>query len=168
MPHYQNHCTIVEPKGIHPCSGNAGESVLHLAMFCQGQMNRGAGPAPCVGFLTKNPFAPRSAGPKAVLQWSRMSTPHRATDRRRNPPAGGGALPRIHPGPRRAWSVAGKPGHPAAARWLRAHVLLVCLAIILVLAFLAEMPWVSRSLRTRALAADVVLLFTADCGGGSQ
>jgi len=49
---------------------------------------------------------------------------------------------------------------PSVTEWIAAHSLLLCLAAILVIAFLAEMPWLTRPTRTLALQVDVVLTFT--------
>ncbi len=50
--------------------------------------------------------------------------------------------------------------------WLLEHPLLVGLLIVLLLALLAEMPWVPRPIRSLLLPADVVLLLTGIAAAG--
>jgi len=57
-------------------------------------------------------------------------------------------------------------GGPSAGRWLTDHVLLVCLFSFLVLALLAEMPWLSRPVRSHLLQAAVVLVYTLIAAAG--
>ena len=51
--------------------------------------------------------------------------------------------------------------------WLTEHILLVLLLAVLLVALLAEMPWVPRPVRTVLLPADVVLLFTGIAAAGT-
>ena len=57
-------------------------------------------------------------------------------------------------------------GEPTAGRWLADHALLVCLFGLLVLALLAEMPWLSRPVRSHLLQASVVLVYTLIAAAG--
>jgi len=57
-------------------------------------------------------------------------------------------------------------GRPSAGRWLADHVLLVCLFGLLVLALLAEMPWLSRPIRSHLLQAAAVLVYTLIAAAG--
>ena len=55
---------------------------------------------------------------------------------------------------------------PDKGRWLVDHLLLVSLFGLLVLALLAEMPWVSRPVRSHLLQAAVVLVYTLIAAAG--
>ena len=59
------------------------------------------------------------------------------------------------------------PGQFSLTAWLAAHILLVCLFAVLLLALLAEMPWLARSTRALILPADVVLLYTLIAAAGT-
>ena len=50
--------------------------------------------------------------------------------------------------------------------WLTEYILLVSLLATLLVALLAEMPWVPRPVRAVLLPADVVLLFTLIAAAG--
>ena len=53
------------------------------------------------------------------------------------------------------------PARPPSGRlWLADHAALACLFGLLVLALLAEMPWLSRPVRSHLLQAAVVLVYT--------
>lgn len=57
-------------------------------------------------------------------------------------------------------------GNPSAGRWFADHAILLCLFGILLLALLAEMPWLTRPIRTHLLQAAVVLVYTLIVGAG--
>lgn len=67
-------------------------------------------------------------------------------------------------GSRRRTSTPAAPSSPG--HWLAGHVLLVCLFGILLLALLAEMPWLTRPVRAHLLQAAVVLIYTLIAGAG--
>lgn len=55
---------------------------------------------------------------------------------------------------------------PSVGHWLADHVLALCLFGILLLALLAEMPWLSRPVRVYLLQAAVVLVYTLIAAAG--
>ena len=59
------------------------------------------------------------------------------------------------------------PGQFSVLRWALDRVLLVGLCGVLLLGLLAEMPWLSRLVRTRLLQADVVLVYVGIAAAGT-
>ena len=89
-------------------------------------------------FLGTLPFMPTPSYPN----------PRTPTGTRARRPDGGG----------RRTSAPARP--PSAGLWLADHAALACLFGLLVLALLAEMPWLSRPVRSHLLQAAVVLVYT--------
>lgn len=69
-----------------------------------------------------------------------------------------------HPAPRKP--TGHRARRPDAGRWLAEHLLLVCCFGLLVCALLAEMPWLSRPVRSHLLQAAVVLVYTLIAAAG--
>ena len=75
-----------------------------------------------------------------------------------NPRTSPGTHSRRPDGGGRRTSAPARP--PSAGLWLADHAALACLFGLLVLALLAEMPWLSRPVRSHLLQAAVVLVYT--------
>ena len=63
--------------------------------------------------------------------------------------------------------TAAPAGGPSAGEWLIRHALLGGLCVVLLIALLSEMPWLSRLVRTRLLQGDVVLLYVGIAAAGT-